>query len=63
MHPCSEFEVILIRFPSDIFLSKNTEKTYKNEKKKYISTCNHLHVDRYDTMNHCRTFEEILMRT
>ena len=30
---------------------------------KYISTCNHLHIDRYDTMTRCRKFEEILMRT
>ena len=29
----------------------------------YISTYNHLHIDRYDTKNHCRKFEEILMRT
>ena len=30
---------------------------------KYISTCNHIDIDRYDTMNHCRKFEDILMRT
>ena len=30
---------------------------------KYMSTCNHVHIDRYDTKNHCRKFEEILMRT
>ena len=32
MYPCSEFEVILIRFPIYIFLSKNNEKTYKDAK-------------------------------
>ena len=30
---------------------------------KYMSTCNHVHIDRYDKKNHCRKFEEILMRT
>ena len=30
---------------------------------KYISTDNHLHIGMYDAMNHCRKFEEILMRT
>ena len=30
MYPCSEFE--FEDFPDDIFLSKNTEKTYKNAK-------------------------------
>ena len=30
---------------------------------KYISSGNHLHIGMYDAMNHCRKFEEILMRT
>ena len=65
MYPCSQFEVILIRFPRRYFLSKIIEKKHTKMHKliKYISTCNHLHIGMYDTMNHCRKFEEILMRT
>ena len=57
MYSCSEFEVILIR------TDKNTEHTKMQKIIKYISTCYHLHMDRYDTMNHCIKFEVILMRT
>ena len=32
MYPCSEFEVILIRFPKPYFSELNTKKTYKNAK-------------------------------
>ena len=46
------------------FLVKLLKKHIKMHKIiKYISTCNHLHIGMYDTMNHCRKFEEILMRT
>ena len=33
----------------------------KNNKKK-ISTCNHKHIDGYDTMHPCSEFEVILIR-
>ena len=61
MYPCSEFEMILIRFPRRYFSKLKYRK--KHTKMQKIITCNHLHIDRYDTKNQCRKFEEILMRT
>ena len=46
--------------PVNISLSKNTKKQPKMQKKK--STCNHKHIDGYDTMYRCSESEVILIR-